>query len=150
MTTPTITPRMRATSGPSWSGVSLCWEGSGKEHGYKGESDVSQIVSVWIEVNGQIALMVWFLCSVNWSSRWANRCAIKCSWKTSLWKTDNVDHEIATSPGRCFATHGELSKWVFVASHFRGWNYHPDIMTYFALEIRWRLRIGDTKSSSNF
>ena len=53
-------------------------------------------------------------------------------------------------PGRCFVTLGELSKWVFVTSYFRGRNYHPDLFAHFLLEIRWRLCFSDAKPSSNF
>ena len=55
-----------------------------------------------------------------------------------------------SKPGRCFTTLGELFKWVFVQTYFRGSNWHPDFMAHFVLEIRWRLRIDDAKPSSNF
>ena len=42
---------------------------------------------------------------------------------------------------RYFTTLGELSKWVFVVSYFRGWNNMTPAKTIFASEIRWRLRI---------
>ena len=42
-----------------------------------------------------------------------------------------------------FTILGELSKLVFMITYFRGWNYHPDFMAHFVLEIRWQLCIGD-------
>ena len=51
----------------------------------------------------------------------------------------------SVSPGSCFTTLVELSKWVFVATYFREWHQHLDFMAHVVLEIR--LQIGHYKHS---